>query len=94
MQSCQGIRFTQLNGKCSKIVNTFLFLFSNKLLVFRAGSHKIFVKIANRVCAVCLGICGRQLVFEILEIQSNGVSKSDKMAESVKPDQNAPSGVV
>ena len=30
-------------GKCSE----FLFLFSNKLLVFRAGIHKILVRIAN-----------------------------------------------
>ena len=27
-------------GKCSKILNTFLFLFSNKTLVFRAGFTK------------------------------------------------------
>ena len=35
-------------GKCSKISNTFLFLFSNKMLVFRAGIHKMLVIIANR----------------------------------------------
>ena len=35
-------------GKCSKISNTFLFPFSNKMLVFRAGIHKMLVKIANR----------------------------------------------
>ena len=35
-------------GKCSKISNTFLFLFSNKMLVFRAGIQKILVRIANR----------------------------------------------
>ena len=35
-------------GKCSKISNTFLFLFSNKMLVIRAGSHKMVVRIANR----------------------------------------------
>ena len=34
--------------KCSKILNTFLVLFSNKLLVFRAGIHKMLVRIANR----------------------------------------------
>ena len=34
--------------KCSKISNTFLFLFSNKMLVFRAGIHKILVRIAKR----------------------------------------------
>ena len=35
-------------GKCSKILNTFLFLLSNKILVFRAGIHKMLVRIANR----------------------------------------------
>ena len=45
----------------------FLLLFSNKLLVFRAGIHKLLVRIANRedpiirsslirVCTVCLGL--------------------------------------
>ena len=34
--------------KCSKISNTFLFLLSNKKLVFRAEIHKMLVKIANR----------------------------------------------
>ena len=37
-------------GKCSKILKTFLFLSSNKMLVFRAEIefHKLFVRIANR----------------------------------------------
>ena len=35
-------------SKCSKILNTFLFLFSNKMLVFRAESQNMLVKIANR----------------------------------------------
>ena len=35
-------------GKCSKILKTFLFLFSNKTLVFRAGICKIVVKIVIR----------------------------------------------
>ena len=35
-------------SKCSKILNTFLFLFSNKMLVFRAGIHKFLVRVANR----------------------------------------------
>ena len=35
-------------GKCSKISNTFLFLFSTKFLVIRAGMHKLLVRIANR----------------------------------------------
>ena len=34
-------------GKCSKILNIFLFLFSYKMSVFRAGTHKMLVKIAN-----------------------------------------------
>ena len=36
-------------GKSSKISNTFLFLFSIKMLVIRAGIHKTLVNsIANR----------------------------------------------
>ena len=35
-------------GKCSKILNTFLFLFLCKKLVIRAGIDKILVRIANR----------------------------------------------
>ena len=35
-------------GKCSKISNTFLFLFSNKMLVFWAGIHKVLVRIGKR----------------------------------------------
>ena len=34
-------------GKCSKILNTFLFLVSNKLLLFMAGYHKMLVRTAN-----------------------------------------------
>ena len=34
--------------KCSKISKTFLFLFSNKMLVFRVGIHKILVKKEGR----------------------------------------------
>ena len=36
-------------SKCSKISNNFLFLFSDKMLVFRTGIHKMLVRIANRV---------------------------------------------
>ena len=35
-------------SKCSKISNTFLFLFSVKILVFRAGIRKMLVRIAKR----------------------------------------------
>ena len=34
--------------KYTNILNTFLFLFSNKMLVFRVGIHKMFDGIANR----------------------------------------------
>ena len=35
-------------GKCSKIGNTFPCLFSNKMLVFKTGIHKMFkLRIAN-----------------------------------------------
>ena len=34
-------------SKCSKILNYFL-SFSNEMLVFRAGIHKLLVRIANR----------------------------------------------
>ena len=34
--------------KCSKLLNTFLFLFSNIMLFFKAESQKMLVKIANR----------------------------------------------
>ena len=37
-----------MNGKCSKILNTFLFLFSTKMLVITAGIHKTLVRIANK----------------------------------------------
>ena len=36
-----------LYGKCFKILNTFLFFFSNKLLVIRVGIHKMLVRIAS-----------------------------------------------
>ena len=32
----------------AKIPNTFLFLFSNKMLLFKAGIHKMLDKISNR----------------------------------------------
>ena len=35
-------------GKCSKISNTFLFLFKNTM-VFRTGIHKMLVRITNKV---------------------------------------------
>ena len=34
-------------SKCSKILNAFLFLFSNRMLVIGAGIHKLFARIAN-----------------------------------------------
>ena len=61
---------TFLYGKCPKISNTFLVLFSSKMLVIKAGIHKMLVRIANRedpdqtiwVCTLCLGLFARQLV--------------------------------
>ena len=35
-------------GKWSKIWNTILFLFSNKMIVIMAGIHKMLIRIANR----------------------------------------------
>ena len=35
-------------GKCSKISNTSHSLFSKKMWVYRAGIHKILVRIANK----------------------------------------------
>ena len=35
-------------GSCCRILNTFLFLLSDKMLVIRAGTHKMLVRIANR----------------------------------------------
>ena len=35
-------------NKCSKVLSTFLFLFSSKILVYRDRNHKILVRIANR----------------------------------------------
>ena len=35
-------------GNIRKVQNTFLFLFSTKMLVIRAGIHKKLVRIANR----------------------------------------------
>ena len=34
-------------GKCSKLWNTFLILFSNKMLVTRTGIYKMLVRVAN-----------------------------------------------
>ena len=62
-------------GKCSNISDTFLFLFFDKMLVIRAGIHKMHVKRSDCflrssliwVCTVCIGLFGWQPVFEILE---------------------------
>ena len=43
-----GCAQTNLYSKCSKIINAFLFLFSNKMLDIRSAIHKILVGIANR----------------------------------------------
>ena len=41
------VRFSDY-GKSSKILNILLFLFSNKMLVISAGTHKMLVRKANR----------------------------------------------
>ena len=57
---------------------TLIILFLTKMLVIRAGIHRMPVRIANRegpdqtassegVSPVCLGLFGRKLVFKILE---------------------------
>ena len=33
--------------KCSKMSNTFLYLFLNKMLIIRAGIHRMLVRITN-----------------------------------------------
>ena len=48
-------------GKCSKIMNTFLFLFSNEMLVFRAGVHKMLLRMAT----------GKTLIRLLLQKQSD-----------------------
>ena len=62
-------------SKCSKILNTFLYLFSNKMLVIRAEIHKKLGKITNREDhAQTRSSLGRQLVFKNLEhIESDHV---------------------
>ena len=38
-----------VHSECSKILNTFLFVLSNKMLVIRTGTHKmLLVRKANR----------------------------------------------
>ena len=46
VSSDTGHRFVTV--KCSKTLITFLFLFSNKIMLTRAGIHKMLVRIANR----------------------------------------------
>ena len=69
-------------NKCSKKLNTFLYLSLNKILVIRTGIHKCLSECKQRrlrsdfffksslilVCAVCLAIFGRYLVFKFYSI--------------------------
>ena len=59
------------DGKCSKILNTFVFplCFQIKMFVIRTETRKMFVQTGKIlifrssliwVCAVCLGLFGRQ----------------------------------
>ena len=67
-----------LYGKVNHTFYTFLFLFSNTMLVIRAEIYQKLVIIANReypnhitqfdlVCPVCLFVFSRPLAFKILE---------------------------
>ena len=42
-----ALKMKEHYAKCAKILNTFLFLFLNKMLGFRAEIHKMLVRIAN-----------------------------------------------
>ena len=42
-----GLHCLMMNGKCSKILNTFLFLFSKKMVI-RVRIHKMLVRKADR----------------------------------------------
>ena len=76
--TCIWVHLWMIYGKCSKVSNTFLFLFSTKLLViknacqnskqWRPWSDCFFRSSLIWVCIVCLCfLFPRQLVFEILE---------------------------
>ena len=41
-------------GKCLKILNTSLFLFSNKMLDIRVRNHKMLVRIADQTASLLL----------------------------------------
>ena len=45
---CQIFPYVHIYGKCSKISNTFQFLFSKKMWVIRAGIHQMLDRKANR----------------------------------------------
>ena len=58
-----NISYLKLNyGKCSKISNTFLFLFSVKMLIFSAGINKILVRLSKT---------GKTLIRLLLQKQSD-----------------------
>ena len=42
-------------SKCSKVSNIFLFLFSNKIIIIRAGIHKALIRKANREVESAVG---------------------------------------
>ena len=73
--------------KCSKISNTFLFLFSTKMLVIRADIHKLLARIADREepdqtasfwdCPVCLSLFFWQAT-SVRNVRTFTVSKSSK----------------
>ena len=77
IKNWQILIIKSLKVNVPKFSNTFLFLFSNKILVFRTLTHNskqgrpwsecFFRSSLITLCDVCLGIFGRQLVFVILE---------------------------
>ena len=48
LKHCHWVSVDLAYSKCSKILNRFHVLFSNKKLVFISGIHKMDVRIANR----------------------------------------------
>ena len=46
--TCKELVESSVYCKFSKILNTFLFLFLNKMLAFRTGIRKMLVRIVNR----------------------------------------------
>ena len=61
------VYLTKVQVKHSNILNTLLFLFSNKMLVVKAGNHKMLFRMANREDPGLDLHCLSSLAFQILE---------------------------